>query len=196
MINFRKTEFVTSFGFAEQLAESKDREIVFCGRSNVGKSSLINKLCGQNKLARVSSSPGKTTTINFYRTTEDLILVDLPGYGYAKRSKDDFFRWSELMERYFSSGRNIIHALVLLDSRHEPTDDDLQMIEYMNRFSIPYWAVLTKTDKLNKTEYAEQSELFKAVLEPLGCAKIIPFSIKNEKDAEALRNDLSDLVNS
>lgn len=196
MINFRKTVFVTSYGFAEQLAESSDREIVFCGRSNVGKSSLINKLCAQNKLARVSSSPGKTTTINFYRTAEDLVLVDLPGYGYAKRSKEDFYRWSNLMERYFSSGRNIVHAMILLDSRHDPTDDDLQMIDYMNRYGIPYWAVLTKTDKLNKTEFAERVEYFNIQLMPMGCLKIIPFSIKNERDAETLRYSLSECLNS
>ena len=196
MINFNKTYFLTSFGFAEQLAESTDKEVIFCGRSNVGKSSLINKLCSQNKLARVSSSPGKTTTINFFQAPENVVLVDLPGYGYAKRSEKDIIRWSELMESYFSSDRNIVQALILLDSRHKPNSDDMEMIEYFNRFEIPYWAILTKTDKLNKSEYIEQVEQYNSILVPLKCQRIIPFSVKNEVDSENLRNLLSESLNS
>ena len=196
MINFNKTYFLTSFGFAEQLAESTDKEVIFCGRSNVGKSSLINKLCSQNKLARVSSSPGKTTTINFFQAPENVILVDLPGYGYAKRSEKDIIRWSELMESYFSSDRNIVQALILLDSRHKPNSDDMEMIEYFNRFEIPYWAILTKTDKLNKSEYFEQVEQYNSILVPLKCHRIIAFSVKNEVDSENLRNLLSESLNS
>jgi len=192
MINFRKTTFVTSFGFADQLLPSEGREVVFCGRSNSGKSSLINKLCGQNKLARVSSSPGKTTTINFFKSDQDITLVDLPGYGFARRSGEELLRWSNLMETYFGSGRSIELALILMDSRHDPTDDDLQMIDYMNEFGIEYWAVLTKTDKLNKTEYEASIQRFRTILEPLDCSGIVPFTIKDEKNAENLRSLLSD----
>lgn len=191
MINFRKTVFQTSFGFAEQLKPGKGREVVFCGRSNAGKSSLINKICGQNKLARVSSSPGKTTTINFFTSDADITLVDLPGYGFARRSGTELERWSDLMEAYFGTGRNIALALILLDSRHDPSDDDLDMIDYMNRFDIEYWAVLTKTDKLNRTELADRLSRFGVILEPLNCAEIVPFTIKDEESAENLRKLLS-----
>ena len=194
MINFRKTVFLTSFGFAEQLRPGTGREVVFCGRSNAGKSSLINKICGQNKLARVSSSPGKTTTINFFTSDADITLVDLPGYGFARRSGDELQRWSNLMETYFGTGRNIALALVLLDCRHDPTDDDYDMIEYMNRFGIEYWAVLTKTDKLNKSELSERLARFEEILEPLNCARIVPFTVKNEESAENLRIMLSECL--
>ncbi|MBR5979643.1 MAG: YihA family ribosome biogenesis GTP-binding protein [Oscillospiraceae bacterium] len=193
MINFRKTTFLTSFGFAEQLRPGTGREVVFCGRSNAGKSSLINKICGQNKLARVSSSPGKTTTINFFRSGE-AYFVDLPGYGFARRSGKELQRWSRLMETYFGTDRNIALALVLLDCRHDPTDDDFDMIGYMNRFGIEYWAVLTKTDKLNKSELAERLARFEEILEPLNCAKTVPFTVKNEESAENLRRMLSDCL--
>ena len=196
MINFRKTVFKRSYGLADQLEVSNGREVIFCGRSNAGKSSLINKLCGQNKLARVSSTPGKTTTINFFTCEGDILLVDLPGYGFARRSGTELLRWSSLMEAYFSGGRNIVLALILLDSRHEPSEDDLDMIDYFNRFGIEYWAVLTKTDKLNKTQLNENLEMFRNVLEPLKCAKIIPFTIKSENAAEHLRKLLSEYLES
>ena len=194
MINFRKTVFKTSYGFADQLRPGTGREVVFCGRSNVGKSSLINKVCGQNKLARVSSTPGKTTTINFFTSDADITLVDLPGYGFARRSPEEIVRWSSLMETYFGTERNIALALVLLDCRHDPSDDDYDMIDYMNRFGIEYWAVLTKTDKLNKTETAERITRFEEILEPLNCSAIVPFSVKNEESAENLRTMLSDCL--
>ncbi|MBQ4240229.1 MAG: YihA family ribosome biogenesis GTP-binding protein [Oscillospiraceae bacterium] len=194
MINFRKTSFLTSFGFAEQLRPSTGREVVFCGRSNAGKSSLINKICGQNKLARVSSSPGKTTTINFFPSDGDITLVDLPGYGFARRSGEELEIWSKLMETYFGTQRNIALALVLLDCRHDPTEDDLDMIEYMNRFGIEYWAILTKTDKLNKAEMSVRSERFEEILRPLNCARVIPFTVKNEESAEILRTLLSECL--
>lgn len=192
MINFRKTVFETSFGFADQLRPSDRREVVFCGRSNAGKSSLINKICGQNKLARVSSSPGKTTTINFFRSDSDITLVDLPGYGFARRSGQELERWSSLMEAYFGTDRNIELALILMDSRHDPTEDDYDMISYMNRFRIEYWAVLTKTDKLNKTELSQRLDVFEELMEPLSCSGIVPFTIKNEESAENLRKMLSE----
>lgn len=169
-------------------------EIVFCGRSNVGKSSLINKLCGQNKLARVSSAPGKTTTINFFKTDGDLMLVDLPGYGFAKRSFEEKIRWSELMEHYFNSGRDILLGLVLLDSRHEPTVEDFQMIEVFNTYGIDYWVILTKTDKLNKSELNSLVNVFSEKLNGLGCKNIFPFTTKGEDRVELLRNSLSNII--
>lgn len=135
----------------EQLPPSDLPEIVFSGRSNVGKSSLINKILNRKSLARVSAKPGKTGTVNFYGLGF-CRLVDLPGYGYAKVSQKEKMRWAELVEGYFAAGRNIRHVFQIVDLRHEPTPDDLQMIDFLGGAGIPFSIVATKSDKLKKTE--------------------------------------------
>lgn len=171
-MNFAKANFDRAFGLSTQLPPSDRQEIVFAGRSNVGKSSLLNKLFGRKNLARVSSVPGKTITVNFY-DVDGYRFVDLPGYGYAKISKAEKARFAELMEGYFTSGRNISLAVLLIDMRRAPTADDYTMLEFLNTNSIEYIVVLTKSDKLNRTEYSER---MKAIPEELGKAvKFIPF---------------------
>ncbi|MEG2939291.1 MAG: ribosome biogenesis GTP-binding protein YihA/YsxC, partial [Oscillospiraceae bacterium] len=130
-MDFNQAQFTCSFGLRDQLPPSDTVELVFSGRSNVGKSSLINKLCTRKALARVSSTPGKTTTINFFSLGKDTTLVDLPGYGYAKRSHEERIRWANLMEHYFKSDRNIKLVLLLIDSRHKPSDEDFGMLEFL-----------------------------------------------------------------
>ena len=152
-LNFNNTKLIISAGFLKQILKNKPH-IVFSGRSNVGKSTLINKLVNHNKLARTSSSPGKTITINFYETDGSFYLVDLPGYGYARRSESDKKKWSDLVEGYFKENAkfNYINLVVqLVDLKVGATADDLQMIEYMDTLGIPYIIVATKADKLNKT---------------------------------------------
>jgi GTP-binding protein len=130
-------------------------EFAFVGRSNVGKSSMINKLLNRKSLARVSSTPGKTITINFYNIDDTIFLVDLPGYGYAKRTAQEQLKWSSLVDGYFTKNPNIdlVKLVVqLVDSRIGYTKDDIDMIAYMNEAEVPYIIVATKTDKLNKTE--------------------------------------------
>lgn len=151
-MNFNKAEFDRAFGVSAQLPFSDKPEITFAGRSNVGKSSLLNKLFNRKNLARVSSVPGKTVTINFYNVDNER-FVDLPGYGYAKISKAERDRFGELMEGYFQSGRNIRLVVQLIDMRHKPTADDLGMIAFMEQLNIPFAVVLTKADKLKKKEY-------------------------------------------
>ena len=155
-------------------------EIALAGRSNVGKSSLINKLLNRKSIARVSSTPGKTVTVNFYRL-DGLRLVDLPGYGYAKVSDRDRERWSELIEGYFQTGRNIKLCLQLIDMRHPATEFDISMLEFLSHFKIPYAVVLTKCDKLNKTKFSNRLADLKTELGSLAEGiKIIPFSaLKN-----------------
>ncbi|HNX15265.1 MAG TPA: ribosome biogenesis GTP-binding protein YihA/YsxC [Oscillospiraceae bacterium] len=153
MLNFETITFETSFGFSEQLFASDRPEVVFTGRSNVGKSSLINKLCNKKSMARVGQTPGKTVTINFYLHSQ-FRLVDLPGYGYAKRAKTRKDDWGELMEDYFKSGRDIRLAVALMDIRLEPTDDDKMMLDFLLRADVPFVIAATKADKLNKTELA------------------------------------------
>ncbi|HOP12305.1 MAG TPA: ribosome biogenesis GTP-binding protein YihA/YsxC [Oscillospiraceae bacterium] len=153
MLNFETVAFETSFGFSQQLFASDKPEIVFTGRSNVGKSSLINKLCNKKSMAKVGQTPGKTQTINFYNHPQ-FRLVDLPGYGYAKRAKSRKDDWGNLMEDYFQSGRDIRLAVALTDIRHEPTADDRMMIDFFVKADIPFVIAATKADKLNKTELA------------------------------------------
>lgn len=179
-MNWNKVEFEAAFGTLEQLKSSDLPEICFSGRSNVGKSSLINKLLNRKSIARVSSTPGKTVTVNFYRL-DGLRLVDLPGYGYAKVSDRDRERWSELIEGYFQTGRNIKLCLQLIDMRHPSTEFDISMLEFLSHFKIPYAVVLTKCDKLNKTEFSNRLADLKTELGSLAEGiKIIPFSaLKN-----------------
>ncbi len=185
-MKFENAVFETSFGRAGQLTESDLPEIAFSGRSNVGKSSLLNRLMGRKNLARVSSMPGKTVTINFFRLPE-CRLVDLPGYGYAKVSHDEKRRWSELMESYFSSGRDLRLVIQLIDMRHAPSQQDIDMIEYMTECGIPFAVALTKCDKLNKTERMAQLESICGVLTKYGNISVVPFSATKGDGTEELR---------
>ena len=154
-VNVNNVSLKISAGLPSQFVRSPLAQIAFSGRSNVGKSSLINTLLNRKSMARVSSSPGKTITVNFYDVDKKLFLVDLPGYGYAKRTLEDKKKWSMLVDGYFTSNPNIdLLRLVcqLVDSRVGLTKDDCDMVEFLNQTDIPYIIVATKTDKLNKTE--------------------------------------------
>lgn len=186
-MNWNRVDFEAAFGTAAQLTESTLPEICFSGRSNVGKSSLINKLLNRKSIARVSSTPGKTVTVNFYRLPE-FRLVDLPGYGFAKVADRDRERWSELMEEYFKSGRNIKLCLQLIDMRHPATEFDISMLQFLSHFEIPYAVVLTKCDKLNKTEFQKRLTALKEELGELGDGiTVIPFSALKGTGAEDIR---------
>lgn len=185
-MKFENAVFETSFGRAGQLGESDLPEIAFSGRSNVGKSSLLNRLMGRKNLARVSSMPGKTVTINFFRLPE-CRLVDLPGYGYAKVSHDEKRRWSELMESYFSSGRDLRLVIQLIDMRHAPSQQDIDMIEYMTECGIPFAVALTKCDKLGKTERMTQLESICGVLTKYGNISVVPFSATKGDGTDEIR---------
>lgn len=186
-MNYNNVTFEKAFGTLSQLTESDMPEVCFSGRSNVGKSSLINKVLGRKSLARVSSKPGKTVTINFYRL-DALRLVDLPGYGYAKVPFSERDRWSELMEGYFKSGRDIKMVFQLIDMRHPATQFDMIMLSFLQQMDIPYTIVLTKCDKLNKTEFAERLQKIDEELGELGVGvEIIPFSAQNGVGVEDLR---------
>ena len=181
-----KAEFKASYGLSSQLPERDRAEIVFSGRSNVGKSSLINKLCNRKSLARVSSTPGKTATINFY-TVGGVYLVDLPGYGYAKVAQGERQRWDKLINSYFERGRRCALLVQLLDSRHAPSADDLQMLEYLHYHRIPFVAALTKGDKLKKSEMAACKEEFEKICAPYGCRAVVLTSAENGLGCDELR---------
>lgn len=146
--------FEASAYLPDQIISSDLPEIVISGRSNVGKSSLINRLANRKSLARISSEPGKTVSINFY-LCGSFRLVDLPGYGYARVSKEEKAKWAELVESYFNDERHIAFILQLLDSRHPPSKDDQSMIGYIKSRGIPFIAAATKCDKMNRKELLE-----------------------------------------
>ena len=150
-LTIKSARFITSAGIGSELPERRPYEIAIVGKSNVGKSSLINSLCGRNKLAKTSATPGKTRLINFFLLNEEFYLVDLPGYGYAAAPKAEQEKWGRLMEEYLSSGR-VSHIYMLIDIRHEPTALDRQMFGYIIYYSIPYTLIATKADRLAKTK--------------------------------------------
>ncbi|MDR1674169.1 MAG: ribosome biogenesis GTP-binding protein YihA/YsxC [Oscillospiraceae bacterium] len=192
MINYSAAAFAAAYGLGSQLPPPVKPEIVFAGRSNVGKSTLLNKLFNRKSLARVSSTPGKTSTINFY-AAGDVFFVDLPGYGYAKVSKSEKDRWGQLIERYFNSGRDIRLVCVLTDMRHPPTKDDIQMLEYLKQCGFNCVAVCTKSDKLNKTQRNQREESLKEELKDFLNIKVIPFSSVTFEGVDILRESINNL---
>ena len=185
-MNFNKAAFQASYGLSSQLPPCDRPEIIFSGRSNVGKSSLINKLCNRKNLARVSATPGKTATINFYQV-DSVWFADLPGYGYAKVSAAERQRWGDLINRYFETGRDYTLLIQLVDSRREPTEDDFQMMEYLRHHRIPFVVALTKCDKLKKSEMAKQEEMLRELCAPYGCRDVILTSAENGFGIDALK---------
>lgn len=185
-MKIESVQFEMSAGNSSQLPFADLPEIVFSGKSNVGKSSLINKLLNRKSLARVSSQPGKTATINFYKL-DSCRLVDLPGYGYAKVSKAEKLRWAELVNGYFAANRPIALVVQLLDIRHEPTADDEQMLNYLLDSQCPFLVAATKSDKLKITK---KKECLKALQEMFTQTNVelISFSAQNGEGVIPLRD--------
>lgn len=192
-MNFQKADFIASYGISSQLPESDRVEFVFSGRSNVGKSSLINRLCSRKNLARVSSTPGKTATINFY-SVDDLYFVDLPGYGYAKVSNADRDRWDKLINSYFEENRNNELLIQLLDCRHDPSADDVQMLQFLHYHRIPFVIVLTKADKLKKSQIAETQSRFEKTGLQYGSQKVFLTSSEKGTGMEELKQYLESVL--
>ena len=189
MINFQNSEFMASAVSPEGFPKDGRPQIVFAGRSNVGKSSLINRLLNRKNLARVSSSPGKTANINLYNVDSKLWFVDLPGYGYAKVSRDEKERWGVLMETYFAVA-DISGALLVVDIRHKPTDDDLMMARFFAEKQIPFIVVENKCDKLNKTELSKALQVMDEVDEFKYALNKIPFSAEKGTGKDEVINEI------
>ncbi|MDY4413847.1 MAG: ribosome biogenesis GTP-binding protein YihA/YsxC [Ruminococcus sp.] len=191
-MNYSKAEFYASYGKFSQIPPCDRIEIAFAGRSNVGKSTLINKIFNRKNLARVSSVPGKTATINFY-SLENIYFADLPGYGYAKVSKSEKERWSELIEGYLNSDRDIRLVFSLIDMRHPPTADDIHMINYLIESELPFVIVLTKADKLKKTEREKRMEALKTEIPYYDQIHIVPFSSMTFEGVEEIRSIIDEI---
>ena len=192
-LNYNKAEYYASYGKFSQIAAPERIEIAFAGHSNVGKSTLINKLFNRKNLARVSSVPGKTATINFY-SLDPLYFVDLPGYGYAKVAKSEKERWSGLIEGYLSSDRDIRLVFMLVDMRHAPTKDDVHMINYLIDTEMPFVLVLTKADKLKKMERQKRMEAFREEITCFDDMHVVPFSSQTFEGVEELRQIVEDIA--
>lgn len=192
-LDLQRAEFKAAYGVSSQLPASERPEIVFSGRSNVGKSSLINKLCNRKKLARISATPGKTATINFY-AAGDAFLVDLPGYGYAKTSHAERRRWDELINGYFAGGRGVLCLVQLLDCRHAPSKDDMAMLEYLDHWKIPFVAALTKADKEKPSKHAGILEEFSGILQAFSPREIFLTSAEKGTGMDPLRDYLKTAV--
>lgn len=178
-LNFNNVSLKASVGNSSQFPRESSPQIAFSGRSNVGKSSLINTLVGRKSLARVSSAPGKTVTINYFDIDKKLLFVDLPGYGYAKRSKEEQLSFSKLTDAFFTQNPSlslIKLVLQLVDVRTGPTDDDLMMIQYLWDAGFPFVIILTKADKLSKTALQNAKESIKNEYFSEIDIPIIPFS--------------------
>ncbi len=191
-MNYNKAEFSASYGTFKQIPKTERPEIAFSGRSNVGKSSLINKIMNRKSLARVSAMPGKTITINFF-SLENLYIVDLPGYGYAKVSKSEKQRWAELIEGYLNDDRSLALVFQLIDFRHKPTADDIMMINFLIDSGIPFVVVLTKADKLKKREREQRRE---AIMTEIPCAEditMIEFSAETGEGVDKIREIIEDI---
>ncbi|MCL1824169.1 MAG: ribosome biogenesis GTP-binding protein YihA/YsxC [Oscillospiraceae bacterium] len=194
-MNWNKAEFYACYGTEKQIPPKERVEIVFSGRSNVGKSSLINKLLNRKTLARVSQMPGKTATINFYKIGEEksnIILVDLPGYGYAKVPKTEKERWQKLIGGYFSS-REIDLVFQLVDFRHPPTADDLSMMEFYAEHEIPFIIALTKADKLKKKERDERRASLEQEI-PYDNVTVVEFSAKTGEGIKELQGIIKEII--
>ena len=150
----KNATFVTSAAKKEQFITPTKPMIAVCGKSNVGKSSFINMLANQKKLAKTSSEPGRTRLVNYFDFGE-FLLADLPGYGFARVSKGEKEKWAKTLDSFFQDRENISHVFMLVDSRHDPTADDVQMIQYLHYYTLPFTIVLTKSDKLSKMKLKE-----------------------------------------
>lgn len=193
-MKIQNARFEAAFGNASQLPPSTVPEVAFSGRSNVGKSSLINRILNRKALARTSSTPGKTATINFY-DIEGVRFCDLPGYGFAKVGQGEKKRWSELVEGYFNGGRNLILVVQLVDMRHPPTELDLSMMEYMLDRHMNFIVALTKSDKLNKTEREKRLAGLYEELDFLpDSVEVIPFSATRGEGAERILDRIKEIV--
>lgn len=196
-INTNNANIALTVGNSKQFPKSPRPEVALSGRSNVGKSSLINTLLGRKSLARVSSSPGKTITINYYDVDKKLYLVDLPGYGYAKRSKDSKRVWSTLTEDFFVKNPSIDAlrlVIQLIDIRTGPTDDDIMMINFLIDNQVDFVVVATKTDKLSKTQLKNALEDIKNEYFLGTGIEILPFSSVTRDGKDDLWRLISDAI--
>jgi GTP-binding protein len=189
-INF--ADFITSSAKWQQCPDPVKPEYAMIGRSNVGKSSLINMLTGRRKLAKISGTPGKTITINQFMINGEWYLVDLPGYGYAKRSKSERAKWEKMIRGYLLNRQNMMSVFVLVDARHDPQKNDLEFIEWLGMSKIPFVIVFTKADKLSKNQLEQSIAKYKKTL--LGSWEELPPMIVTSSETGLGKDEILDYI--
>ena len=189
----KKAQFITSLDAFRDYPGIGRPEIAMVGKSNVGKSSMINKLTNNGKLARTSAEPGKTRLINLFSLNDEIVLVDLPGYGFARVSRGEKQRWAGLIEGYLAQSKNLKRVLMLVDMRHQPTNDDIDMVNYLRHYGIPFTVAATKADKLSR---AEKSRSIPVICRTLAVQpwEIIPFSSEDGTGRDKLLELLDTLL--
>ncbi|MBR1456969.1 MAG: YihA family ribosome biogenesis GTP-binding protein [Oscillospiraceae bacterium] len=193
-LNVNKAEFVKSAAAPAQFIRSALPGVVFAGKSNVGKSSVLNRLLNRKNFARVGASPGKTIHVNYFLIDEKLYFVDLPGYGYAKVSQSERTRWAKLMESFFSDTERIDLGVMIVDARHKPTADDVTMAEWFKASGKPFVIVANKLDKLKKSEIEPNLQRIRETLSLLDETVVIPFSAEKGAGREALLAEIVKLL--
>ena len=189
-MRIKKSDFITSAVKKDQYPIDNRVEVAFVGRSNVGKSSLINSLTNRKKLAKVSQTPGKTRLVNFFLINDDFYLVDLPGYGYAKVSKAEKDSWGKTVEMYLTGREQLKRVVLLVDSRHKPTGDDIIMHEWIKHFGYDVIVVATKSDKLTRNELKKNEKVIKETLKLNSDDKLYFFSSLNKDGKDELIDNL------
>lgn len=192
-LNLNRAEFVKSAADAGQFINTPIPTVVFAGKSNVGKSSVINRLLNRKNFARVGSEPGKTIHVNYFIIDDKMYLVDLPGYGYAKVSQRERDRWGKLMEEFFASGLMTL-GVMIVDARHKPTADDVTMAEWFKSSGKPFIIVANKLDKLKKSEIEPNIALIRATLALDEETLLIPFSAEKGQGRDLLVSEITKLV--
>ncbi|MDK6804348.1 ribosome biogenesis GTP-binding protein YihA/YsxC [Aerococcus sp. UMB7834] len=189
-----QVEFLISAVRPEQYPEADRPEIALAGRSNVGKSSFINTMVRRKNIARTSSKPGKTQQLNYYSVEDSLYFVDVPGYGYARVSKSEKKKWQEMLERYFRTRANLVLALLLVDFRHAPSKEDIQMKEFFEAYEIPYFVIATKSDKVKRSQWNKHLAQIKESLDLVTEDQILPFSSKTAEAKDEAWEIIEDVI--
>lgn len=182
----KSVELETVCGITSKLPDNQYPEFAFAGKSNVGKSSLINALMQRKSLARISAQPGKTQTINYYNVNRELYFVDLPGYGYAKVGKETVEKWGRMVERYLHQSKQLKAVFLLIDIRHEPSKNDQMMYEWITHNAFEPIIIATKSDKINRSQIAKQVKLIRTTLNCRKDTVIIPFSSQTKQGREEI----------
>ena len=192
-LNVNKAEFIKSAAAPAQFVQSSVPAVVFAGKSNVGKSSVINRLLNRRNFARVGSAPGKTVHVNYFLIDGRLYLVDLPGYGYAKVSQAERDRWGKLMEQFFAAQLFQL-GVMIVDARHKPTADDVTMVQWFKASGCALVVVANKLDKLKKSEVEPNMTLIRRTLELDESVRIIPFSAEKGQGREELISEITKII--
>ena len=190
----KSAELAVTCGVTSKFPENTKTEIAFAGRSNVGKSSLINGLLNRKNLARTSSTPGKTITINFYEINKEFFFVDLPGYGYAKAARTERAKWGKMIEKYLNNSKTLKSVFLLVDSRIPPTKDDQQMYEWMVAAGFKPVIIATKTDKLSRNQMIRSLGIIRKTLSADSDVKILPFSALKRTGREEILDLIEEIV--